>query len=346
MGHNRTIILINLWDKGGMKHYADALAEAIRQETRVVYVCNYPVTPATNLTHHPVAIGPEMVSPRNLWAALRLGWRLVRLKGAIYMTSDHPMLLLLYPLFAFRRSVLVIHDARSHHGERTAKVLFHKLHLNLFSLMLRRFVVHSEQIAAALPWTIRVRKPTVIPHLHYRSMAQTDTAPLGAGPFRLLFFGRILAYKGLTDLYGAMTRLPQDAFDLTVAGEGRIEETYTGDNQTLINRFITDEEMHRLFDACHAVVLPYRAASQSGVAYMALAYGKPVISTRVGAIPEVIKQDQNGLLIPPGDREALAAAIRAMAVPQTYATLCDGIAKNSADNIDLVRQRVKGVCFD
>ena len=42
----------------------------------------------------------------------------------------------------------------------------------------------------------------------------------------------------------------------------------------------------------------------------ALAVGSPVIATAVGGVPEVVRHGENGLLVPPGDPEALAAAIR------------------------------------
>ena len=69
-----------------------------------------------------------------------------------------------------------------------------------------------------------------------------------------------------------------------IAGEGDLSEyRLDAPNIRTINRFIRDDEMAALFNAAHAVALPYVSASQSGVAYMAFAFGKPVIATRVGA---------------------------------------------------------------
>jgi glycosyltransferase involved in cell wall biosynthesis len=42
----------------------------------------------------------------------------------------------------------------------------------------------------------------------------------------------------------------------------------------------------------------------------AMAMGKPIISTRVGGIPEAVRHEVNGLLVPPADTPALAAAIK------------------------------------
>ena len=348
---SQTLILINFWDKGGMRHYADSIAQLMSETARVIYVSNYPVHPHPNLTHWHVPLTLNPLSPRNIIHALRLGFRILKTPGSVYMTSDHPVLLLIYKLFIFKRASLVIHDARTHHGERLHKQLFHWLHLNLFSICLSRFVVHSQKIRGELPLPIRLRHPRIIPHVNYQLITHhfpalaPPTWP-NEGPFRLLFFGRILAYKGLHVLYEAMENLPEDHFHLTVAGDGVIQRPYTGSNHQLFNHFISDEQMHQLFSQCHAVALPYTSASQSGVAYMALAYGKPVISTRVGAIPEVIHHAQNGLLTDPDDPEALAKAIRDMAEPRVYQQITQNIATDTQTNFAEVTAGIREVCFE
>ncbi|HOE91384.1 MAG TPA: glycosyltransferase, partial [Candidatus Cloacimonadota bacterium] len=54
---------------------------------------------------------------------------------------------------------------------------------------------------------------------------------------------------------------------------------------------------------------PYRSATQSGVSLLALSYGKPVISTKTGALDEIIIPNKNGILVPPEDETALSNAI-------------------------------------
>jgi glycosyltransferase involved in cell wall biosynthesis len=69
-----------------------------------------------------------------------------------------------------------------------------------------------------------------------------------------------------------------------------------------------------LFSAADASLLPYRSASQSGVAQLSFAYGVPVIATAVGGLAEAIRHDEDGILCSAGDVPALAAAIERMAV--------------------------------
>ncbi len=69
-----------------------------------------------------------------------------------------------------------------------------------------------------------------------------------------------------------------------------------------IHRFayIPFEDVPRYFAAADVLVLPYRHVSQSGVLFLALALGLPVVATRVGALPEVVRDGESALLVAPG----------------------------------------------
>jgi glycosyltransferase involved in cell wall biosynthesis len=69
-----------------------------------------------------------------------------------------------------------------------------------------------------------------------------------------------------------------------------------------------------LLASCDVVVLPSLAESSSLTLLEAMAARKPVIATRVGGIPEIVEDGQTGLLVPPSDPPALAAAIRSLLV--------------------------------
>src|SRR5512146_668340 len=81
------------------------------------------------------------------------------------------------------------------------------------------------------------------------------------------------------------------------------------DRFLVLNDRICDEQRAELFRNASVVVLPYIEASQSGVVPLAYQYGKPVVATHVGGLPEAVENGRTGLVVPPRDERALASAI-------------------------------------
>ncbi|MDW8307017.1 MAG: glycosyltransferase family 4 protein, partial [Leptospiraceae bacterium] len=132
---------------------------------------------------------------------------------------------------------------------------------------------------------------------------------------RLLFFGRILNYKGIDVLIRAYDLMVKKGMnvELTVAGEGRIEDWILREikrlNINLINRWITEDELLEILKGTDIVVAPYKEASQSGPVSIATALGIPVIATKVGGLVEQVLDGINGILIEPEDPETLCKAV-------------------------------------
>jgi glycosyltransferase involved in cell wall biosynthesis len=133
------------------------------------------------------------------------------------------------------------------------------------------------------------------------------------GPPRLLFFGRLLPYKGLDLLARAMRLLPPEtAISVRIVGRGRessdLDALRACCNVTVENRWAAETELGAVFGWADALILPYREASQSGVAAAAIAAGRPVIATRVGGLPEQLSGVPQTMLCEP-DPVSLAEAI-------------------------------------
>jgi glycosyltransferase involved in cell wall biosynthesis len=146
---------------------------------------------------------------------------------------------------------------------------------------------------------------------------------LGSPRLLLLFFGAVRPYKGLDTALEALARLPSELdVRLLVAGrfwEGRerydalVERLGLGGRVEIHDGYVSNEDAALAFSAADAVVLPYRSATQSGVAQLGYAYGKPVVATNVGGLPAAVDHGRTGLLTPPGDPAALAEAIEQLA---------------------------------
>ena len=81
------------------------------------------------------------------------------------------------------------------------------------------------------------------------------------------------------------------------------------DRFIVLNEYVSDEKRAELFRRASVVVLPYIEASQSFIISIAYRFGKPVVATTVGGLPQMVDDGKTGFLVPPRDVDALADAI-------------------------------------
>lgn len=124
----------------------------------------------------------------------------------------------------------------------------------------------------------------------------------------LLFFGFIRTYKGLDLLLEAMADERIKAMDLKliIAGEfyanpevyhNLIKEKGLSDHVILRTDFIPNAEVKHYFGAADLVAQPYRTATQSGISQLAYHFEKPMLVTRVGGLPEIVKDGKVGYVV-------------------------------------------------
>jgi glycosyltransferase involved in cell wall biosynthesis len=151
------------------------------------------------------------------------------------------------------------------------------------------------------------------------------------GALRLLTFGRLLPYKGLDLLADALSRLgPRPGLEVRVVGAGPESATLAAlralPGVTVENRWVPEDEVGALLGWCDALVLPYREASQSGVAAAAIAAGRRVLATRVGGLAEQLAGVSGAILCEP-DADGLLAGLRQLQEePPMAATAVDARA--------------------
>ena len=221
------------------------------------------------------------------------------------------------------RLVLTAHDILPHDSQRPPlgqERLYnipHRLIVHTRSLaqeLVERFPDTAERVRLIPHGTLFDDVPECSRDVARRSLGLPSDAPVA------LFFGLIEPYKGVECLIRAFSQVVQDLPEarLLVAGKpntsiesfpGLIAELGMADNIGTDLSFIPTERVPLYFGAADVVVLPYLEASQSGVLLAAYRFGRPVIVTETGGLPDTVEPGENGLVVAPGDEHALAAAL-------------------------------------
>jgi len=149
-----------------------------------------------------------------------------------------------------------------------------------------------------------------------------DAAPVDPASGTLLCVGRLAPQKGhlvLLDAFAAAAGAHPNA-RLVLAGDGPLRDEIERRARALglgvgrgerveITGWISGGEVRRLLRASRALVLPSFAEGLPMVIMEALAARRPVVSTYVAGIPELVRDGETGLLVPSGDAAALADAL-------------------------------------
>ena len=160
-------------------------------------------------------------------------------------------------------------------------------------------------------------QPQAVADLRASLLAHNATSPTPP-QFILLSVGRLRYYKGLDDLIRALPQIPNAKYVIVGTGPMYAEWQQLARSVGVAQRVffageVSDVELPTYYAACDLFVLPANARAEAfgTVIVEALAAGKPVISTEVGTGTSWVNvQGQTGLVVPPHDPSALAAAIK------------------------------------
>jgi glycosyltransferase involved in cell wall biosynthesis len=325
--------------RGGIAHYTTLLCRALRRRHAVRFLAlsrQYPRLLFPGMTQHDRSASglreehEPCVDSINPWTWIAAGRRVARERFDLLLFSWwHPFFA---PAFgtiarvARRRSATPVcflcHNAIPHERTRIDRALLRYAYGPAGA-----FIVHSRQdrddLQRLCPGATVLENPHPTYDVFSAERPTDDQARERlalAGKRVLLFFGFVRAYKGLDVLLDAVAGLdPRAGYHLLIVGEfyesrdkyaARLEHLAARGQLTLIDRYVPNEDLPLYFAAADLVMVPYLAATQSGVIQIAYAFGKPVVATTVGGIPEVVTPDRTGYLVPPGDAPALAATVR------------------------------------
>jgi glycosyltransferase involved in cell wall biosynthesis len=208
--------------------------------------------------------------------------------------------------------VVMVHEASPHPGDG------YYMQMTLQQLLCRRanaLAALSSHVGSQLvaQGFVRATRPLIrYTHPPFAFNLPPGTRP--PGPPRLLFFGRLLQYKGLDLLARAIQLLPPST-EIVIRVVGRGPDSVYLDalracrGVTVENHWVPETEIGALLGWADALILPYREASQSGVAAAAVAAGRTVIATRVGGLREQLSGTPQAVLCEP-EPASLARGIR------------------------------------
>lgn len=212
-------------------------------------------------------------------------------------------------------------------------IIRQKLLLRLHAPMHRRFLRAAARVIVATPRHIEYspflrelprERCVVIPYgLDVREFELTRARAAAAAELRrkvgtplVLFVGQLVYYKGVEVLLAAMRRVKGSAL---IVGRGPLEKRLrrlAGElgvsERVHFMGYVSEEELRVAYHACDVFCLPstYRSEAFGIVQLEAFACGKAVVSTDLpSGVPWVNRDGETGLVVPPGDSEALAGAI-------------------------------------
>lgn len=240
--------------------------------------------------------------------------------------------LMMYPLFRLlgKRIVYTAHNVLPHDADTMTNRIVYWM---VYRVLADAIVVHGQAIKERLiaEFNVDAERVHVVAHGTYHpgqtegtdQRAARERLGIGRHERVLLCFGLQRFYKGThfvleaLDGYGAANvrvvvrgHAPEPGYRELVE---RMARAHRGAVAVDVQfGAVPDSEMELLFKACDVVLLPYLEGSQSGIKFMAYAYGRPVLASEVGSLCESVERGVTGETFACGDHAAFRAALERM----------------------------------
>jgi glycosyltransferase involved in cell wall biosynthesis len=161
-----------------------------------------------------------------------------------------------------------------------------------------RLVISPSQALAGEARKLGARAVRVVPS----GVAIPDEIGEEVDPPEVLFAGRLSREKGILELVEAAQAA---GAKLVVAGDGPLRSKVPG-----ALGFVPHDELVRLYERAAIVACPSHREGFGVVCAEAMAHGRPVVAGAVGGLLDLVVHEETGLLVPPGDVDALRAALQ------------------------------------
>jgi glycosyltransferase involved in cell wall biosynthesis len=198
----------------------------------------------------------------------------------------------------------------------------------------RRTIRRADAVRTVSPFTTRiVRELGVEPVDEFPAFMDLgafagEPQPLADEP-QALFVGVLERYKGIDVLLRAWDRAP--AGRLRIVGAGSLSAVVAQNRKVEWSPSLVPEEVAQALDESWCLVLPSRSEGMGRVLVESFCRGRAVVGTRVGSIPDLVRDGENGLLVPVEDDVALAEALSRLLGDRALAERLGETARASAE---------------
>lgn len=308
------IVILTLAPKGGMVHYGIQLANALVNKAEVTYITSDTID--VNQINSKIDVKLLKLPVKKSYSGIFNFLKIIKIiketnPDIIHFTVGHPWIVCINPFIRQYLTFMTFHDPIVHKGEKN---IFNMLNNWIHKKSVKYLFVHGSKLRNQLikqgydeSFIFTIKHGDYSFFTKYGKNVEKECA--------ILFFGRILDYKGLEYLLQAVPKIKTEIEDIKIiiAGNGpmaKYEKYFSEDiDYEIINKYIPDENVASYFQRASVVVLPYTEGTQTGIIPIAYAFKKPVVVTNVGSIPEVVEDGVTGFIVPPKDSDALADAI-------------------------------------
>jgi glycosyltransferase involved in cell wall biosynthesis len=222
--------------------------------------------------------------------------------------------LFLLPFFGRYKKVFTVHDYVPHSGEEAWQcTFFNRFIAKMRYPLIAGGIYQSREFARY--YRVPLDRLNVIPFGALNIYMKWAAPDVSEESSTVLFFGRISPYKGLEYLIRAEPVVSEKIKDLKIiiAGDGDLSKYKSmmkdPGRYEIHNQHVSNELAARLFQRAACVVLPYTDATQSGVLMTAYGFGKPVVVTNAGGLPEAVRNGSTGMIVPARSAASLARAL-------------------------------------
>lgn len=236
----------------------------------------------------------------------------------------------------FKKRVMTVHDPIQHSDIKGYEANENE-RIDSFKWADRYMLLNSGQVELFSKTYNIDRKRIMVSGLGaYNSILhvnQEGMMPIWDKPY-ILYFGQITPHKGIEYLLEAMKEVHKvnPEVGLIIAGGGKLYFDYSPYKDLnyvrLLNYYIGVKELVGLIRYSLFTICPYKDATQSGVVQTSLVLEKPTIVTRVGALPEMVKEGLYGIVVSPCSAQSLSDAIcELLNHPEKRSQMVDNIKK-------------------